>query len=351
MDLGGEMNLDKNDIERLKEVGVDEDLQKAGEFIQIDHSPFSCNILQEGVILLPLSEAIKKYKWVKDYVNEDDVEGYFLWVKKGVKVKKPFQTCAFMKEENVQNIFNLIILEEESEINLLSSCTISSFVDSALHIGKSKYVIKKNAKLTYTMIHMWGENVEVYPKTFVEVEEGGEFVSTYVNLYKVKRIISNPICKLQQNAKASFNSIIVSYPSSYIEMGGEVYLEGENSRADIVSRNVIYGGENIAKGRIIAKNKEVSGHIECESLLLSDEAHMSTIPILESFNKDVRLTHEAAVGKIAKEEIEYLMSKGIDEDSAISLIVKGFLKLEIEGISEDLKEKIQNAINLSKLGF
>jgi Fe-S cluster assembly scaffold protein SufB len=199
---------------------------------------------------------------------------------------------------------------------------------------------------------MWGEKTSVRPRTGIIVEEGGTFISTYVSLFPVKNIQTAPICRLiGKDAKASFISIIANYPDSYIDIGGEVHLEAKNSRAEIISRNVVYGGENIARGKIIAKAPKVKGHLECQGLMLSDKGIMRAIPELDSFFYDVELTHEAAVGKIAQEEVEYLMARGLSEEEAISLIVKGFLTIKIEGIPPALQSQIDKTLELAKLGF
>ena len=184
------------------------------------------------------------------------------------------------------------------------------------------------------------------------VEEGGTFVSTYVSLSPVKDLRTSPVCRLVgKGARASFVSIVVNHPGSYVDIGGEVLLEAEDTRTEIVSRTVVYGGKNIAKGKIVAKAPKVKGHLECQGLMLTDDGVMRAIPELESYYSDVELTHEAAVGKIAREEVEYLMARGLSEDEATSLIVKGFLTVKIEGISPELQKQIDKALETAKLGF
>lgn len=143
----------------------------------------------------------------------------------------------------------------------------------------------------------------------------------------------------------------MNHPDSYIDIGGEVHLEAEKTSTEIISRNVIYGGINLARGKIVAKAPKVRGHLECQGLMLSDEGYMQAIPELHSKYSEVELTHEAAVGKIAREEIEYLMARGLPEETATSLIVKGFLSVKIEGLSKELQSQIDKTLELAKLGF
>jgi Fe-S cluster assembly scaffold protein SufB len=165
-------------------------------------------------------------------------------------------------------------------------------------------------------------------------------------------IQTSPTCRLVgEGARASFVSIIANHPGSKIDIGGEVWLEAENTSTEIISRNVVYGGENIARGKIVAKSPKVKGHLECQGLMLSDNGIMRAIPELDSHFYDVELTHEAAVGKIARDEVEYLMARGLSEDEATSLIVKGFLTVKVEGIPPSLQAQIDKVLETAKLGF
>ncbi|MFN3921689.1 MAG: SufB/SufD family protein [Caldimicrobium sp.] len=361
-------SLSPEERERLKLLGLDESIPHEGEYLQVDAKPVLCRKKVEGLEILPITEARQKindfdnYYWKalspeKDAFTkataEDLDDGYFIRVMPGYKLTYPVQTCLYIRTDQIaQKVHNIVIVEEGAELNLLTSCSVHPHLGSALHIGVSEFYVKKRGKLTFTMLHMWGENIAVRPRTGVLVEEEGIYISTYVSLFPVKSIQSAPICRLLgKGAKASFISIIVNHPNSHMDIGGEVHLEAEGSSTEIISRNVVYGGTNIARGRVIAKAPKVKGHLECQGLMLSDEGYMQAIPELHSQFSEVELTHEAAVGKIAREEVEYLMARGLSEEEATSLIVKGFLSVKIEGISKELQKQIDKTLELAKLGF
>ncbi|MDF2953223.1 MAG: Fe-S cluster assembly scaffold protein SufB [Thermodesulfobacterium sp.] len=360
--------LTEEEKERLKLLGLDEKLKREGEYVQIDATPLLCRKKIEGLEIFPITEVFKKYDFISDYywkavsskkdeftkaVAEDLDNGYFIRVLPGYKLVYPVQTCLYIRTENIaQKVHNIVIVEEGAELNLITSCSVHPHIGSALHIGVSEFYVKKGGKLTFSMIHVWGEKTDVRPRTGIIVEEGGTYISTYVSLFPVRNIQTAPVCRLLgKDAKASFISIIANYPGSYVDIGGEVHLEAEETKTEIISRNVVYGGENIARGKIIAKAPKVKGHLECQGLMLSDEGIMKAIPELDSHFYDVELTHEAAVGKIAQEEVEYLMARGLSEDEATSLIVKGFLTVKIEGIPPALQAQIDKTLELAKLGF
>ena len=136
-----------------------------------------------------------------------------------------------------------------------------------------------------------------------------------------------------------------------MDLGSRVILEAPQTRAEIISRTVCYGGEVIARGHLIGKAEEIKAHLECQGLMLSDEGYILAIPELEAHVSNVDMSHEAAVGKIAREEIEYLMARGLSEEEATSLVVRGFLNVRIEGLPPELQERIDKAIEESRKGL
>jgi len=355
--------FDDRDKEILESTGIDIKREtRTGTFIQSDHSVVSCNIRQDGIEILPTKEALKKYDWLKDLKfksfkgNVDDFlkqaddkvsNGYFIYAKKGVKTKYPVQACLYISNDNVeQYVHNFIIAEEGAELNIISGCATSHKVSSALHVGISEFFVKKNAKISFTMIHKWGDNVTVTPKSAAIVEDNGVFISNYISFDKVKFLKMYPTVYLNgKNSIGRFNSIVFGPEGSHIDLGSRCVLNGEGSKAEIVSRTVSAGGDIIARGHLVGAAKGIKAHLECNGLLLKDKGLIHAVPELEAHLNDVDMSHEAAVGKIAEEEIEYLMSRGLTEEEATSAIVRGFLNVKIEGLPERLEKQIEFSLN------
>ncbi|MEA1967342.1 MAG: SufD family Fe-S cluster assembly protein [Thermodesulfobacteriota bacterium] len=352
--------ITENDALEFVKVGIEtKDSLRSGTFIQKDNSLIHCSKSSKGVDLRPIAKALKEFPWLDQYMwtlldrkkdnigetcNNDSIEGFFIRVQKGVKVEKPLQTCLHIaKDKFSQNVHNIVIVEEDSEINIITGCSTSSHINSGLHIGLSEFFVKKGATLKYTMIHDWGENITVRPKTKVHVEEGGLFVSNYISLRPVGSIEANPVTYLDKDATALFNSILVAGKDSYMDMGSIVELNGPGARTEIISRAIAAGGTIISRGHIKGNVPGVKGHLECKGLILKDGL-LHAIPELSAHTPDVEMSHEAAVGKIDKREIEYLMARGLDEDEAVSTIVRGFLNVDIEGLPEELTEKMNQAV-------
>jgi Fe-S cluster assembly scaffold protein SufB len=185
----------------------------------------------------------------------------------------------------------------------------------------------------------------VRPRTAVIVEAGGTFISNYICLVPARDIQMYPTVTLRgPNAAASLNSVLMARPGSLMDVGSRVLMEAPDCRAEIVSRAVSTGGKIIARGHLVGARPGAKAHLECKGLLLSEQGAIHAIPELEGRTPDVEMSHEAAVGKIARDEIEYLMARGLSEQDATSLIIKGFLSLEIVGLPPNLKKELDRMI-------
>ncbi|MCX8095030.1 MAG: SufD family Fe-S cluster assembly protein [Caldisericia bacterium] len=362
-------DLKKEDIEKLLKVGVDiEEKNRIGSFLFIDKGIYNISLKQEGVEILQLKEALEKYPELNNYIfriidKDKDVytrlvakkglSGFFIRTLPNVKTHLPIQTCFLIKKIGYsQIVHNIVIAEENSELNLINGCAAATYSDRGSHIAVTEFYVKKGAKISFTMIHDWAPNVIVRPRSAALVDEDGIFISNYVSLKKVRSTQSEPnIYLVGKRAKAKLVSILFADKDTHLDIGGKIFLNGDETSGEIISRVISDGGKIISKGSLIGKGKNIKAHMECNGIMLKDLGEIITIPELYSKNKDVEMSHEAIVGKIAKDEIEYLMSRGIKEDDAISLILRGFLNVKIEGLPEILQRSIDTAIELTFKGM
>ncbi len=354
--------LDAQDKTEMLMSGVDVTGKgRSGTYLQIDHRKVHCQAKTPGVEILDIKDALKKYGGLPEYmwtqVDKDKDEytrsaaenlhgGYFIRTEKGAKIPDPVQSCLFLKSDMVgQNVHNIVIVEEDSELHIITGCSVAHGSKGAAHLGISEFFVKKNAKLTFTMIHNWAETTVVRPRTGGVVEEGGVFLNNYVLLKPVKDLQSYPSISLNgRGAVARFNSVIVAPQGSLVDTGSKIMLNAPETRGEIISRTIASGGRIIARGFIGGNNVPAKGHLECKGLILGGGS-IHAVPELEGTVDGVELSHEAAVGKIAQEEIEYLMSRGMDEDEATSTIVRGFLNVDIMGLPDELKAVIDSTIS------
>jgi Fe-S cluster assembly scaffold protein SufB len=359
-------------LEAAVKAGLDVDeKERSGSYMHIDHSIVleEVNERFKGQIeLMDTLEALEKYEWLEEYrwrlVDKDKDEytkkaqspsgGYFMRILPGAKVTFPIQSCLMISTENIeQRVHNIIIAEENSEARIITGCTLHPDVKSGQHIGVSEFYVKKNARLHFTMIHNWSSGTEVRPRSAALIEEDGAFVSNYILLKPVKDLQMYPsaLCR-GRNSKASFNTIIYAGGDSVVDVGSKIVLSGEDSRGEVISRAVVKDKSKVvARGMLVGENSPVKAHLECRGLLLNDEASIHAIPELVGSRKDIDLSHEAAVGKIADKEINYLMSRGLDRDDATSVIVRGFLDVELLGLPHGIEAEVRSLVEKTTEGM
>jgi Fe-S cluster assembly scaffold protein SufB len=352
---------------RMLEAGVilDDPGQRAGTFIQMDNAPVHSSVRQEGVEVMAVSQALEKYDWLSDYwwhavavdtdkytasVELNQYDGYFIRTLPGYKTIYPVQACLYLaKARLAQNVHNIIIAEENSELHIITGCTTASNEEAGLHLGVSEFYIKKGAKVTFTMIHNWNPEVAVRPRSAAIIEENGLFLSNYVLMKPVHSLQMYPIAKcVGENAVVRFNSILVAALGSSLDVGSRVILNAKGAKTEIISRAITIGGSIVARGYIEGNALDVKGHLECRGLILMGEGVIHAIPELKGTLAGIDLSHEAAVGKIAEEEVEYLMARGLTRNEATAIIVRGFLRVDIEGLPPLLAAELQRAIAASE---
>ncbi|MFP5211796.1 MAG: SufD family Fe-S cluster assembly protein, partial [Acidobacteriota bacterium] len=192
------------------------------------------------------------------------------------------------------------------------------------------------------------EDMVVRPRSVARVEEGGLFLSNYICMKPVKSLQTYPTTYLEgEGAVARLYSIVVGSAGSEYDVGGRVYLRKPGCRAEVVARTITNGGNIISRGHLIGEVPDIKAHLECKGLILNGGL-IYAVPELTGHTDGVEMSHEAAVGKIAQEEICYLMSRGLSEDEATSTIVRGFLNVDIPELPPQLKAEIDKAIELSE---
>jgi hypothetical protein len=362
-------SFDPQEKDHLLRAGIElTDEDHAGTFLQADRSIMHCKTSQPGLEILPIREALQKYDGLKEYywrlvsVETDKYtaaaeleldNGYFIRALPGARIAQPVEACLYIRTEGMaQHVHNIVVAEPGSQLHIITGCTTHPGVNSGLHLGISEFFVKKDAHLTFTMVHNWAENIHVRPRSAILVEEGGVYLSNYIVLKPVKSVQMYPSVRLAgERAVARLNSVVVAHPGSELDLGGKVVLEAPHTKAEVIARTVTTGGTAIARGHLIGKVAPCKAHLECRGLILAKKGIMYAVPELTGEVAGVEMSHEAAVGKIAQEEIEYLMARGLTEDEAASTIVRGFLNVEIEGLPQALKDDIERTIQETEKGL
>ncbi|AWX32590.1 SufD family Fe-S cluster assembly protein [Methanosphaera sp. BMS] len=363
-------DLDKSDKQMLTSVGMDTtEEDRSASFLQMDQSEILANVMYPGVEVMSTPKALEKYDWLQDYMwnamavdadkytattELDGKSGYFIRSLPGTKMELPIQACMYIGDDSVrQTAHNIIIAEENSEINIITGCSTANHVDHAAHIGVSEFYLKKGSKVTFTMVHNWAKEVDVRPRTAVIMEDDSTYISNYILTSPVRNIQAYPTAYASgNNSKVFFQSILAGKEDSTIDQGSRTILSGNNSQAEMITRAISDDDSYImTRGDLLGKTQDVRGHIECMGLILSDNSKIYSVPELRGECANMELSHEAAVGKIAEDEIQYLMARGLTEDEAASMIVRGFLDIDIKGLPEELAKETKKLMELSMEGM
>ena len=369
-------DLSKETKESFLKVGVDaKEENRAGSFLQVDQTNiFTNNSISDSIELMNIGVALDKYSWLEDYVwnivkpdtdkytakaalreEKDGINsGYFVRSLPGPKEVFPVQACMFISDESVlQTTHNIIIAEENSELHLITGCATGDDISSAMHVGVSEIYLKPGSKITFTMVHNWAEQVEVRPRTSIHIGDNATYINNYILASPVRSLQSYPTAYCNgKNSRAIFQSIQGGVKDSIIDMGSRVILNGEGARGEVISRAVAQDESQIyARGHLAGNVPTVKGHLECHGLVLSDDSFIYAVPELEASSANLEMSHEAAVGKISEDEINYLTSRGIAEEDAESMIVRGFLNMDITGLPDELAQHTQNMIDMTLDGM
>ena len=219
-----------------------QEVGRSGTYFQKNHSVLHCQIHQDGVEILDINDALAKYAWLRDYwwkmvpVDQDKYtawaylhphHGYFIRALPGVKTTFPVQACMYIEQDNLmQNVHNIIIAEEGSELDVITGCAAHPRMKKGLHVGISEFYIKKGARLTFTMIHNWAEDMDVRPRSAAVVDASGILISNYISMKPIRSLQMYPATYLQgKDALVRYYNILVATHGSDLDVGSRVSLE------------------------------------------------------------------------------------------------------------------------------
>jgi len=354
-------------------VGTREDEKyRSGTYFQYDrdvvylhYTELLKETLPKGLVVEDAMKAIEKYPWLKSYwfkacplnldkytafVGSHETAGAFVWSSEGAVIPYPIQACLFMGTSRmVQVPHNFIIAEPDSSMHLITGCTIHPACVNAAHVACTEIYVKKGAEVTWTMIHSWKPGFHVRPRMGAIVEEGGTLTINYILTGPVESIQLYPTAILRgRGAKVSFRSLLLGFGGSDIDVGSAIVFNADETRGEIMARSVVMGQASVKmRGRLWGRMPGTKGHLDCRALLLTDEAEALAYPTLQGEAKETELSHEAAVGKIAEEQLYYLMTRGLTQDEATSMIARGFLDTDIPGLPERLLAEIKRIVAMT----
>ncbi len=249
-------------------------------------------------------------------------------VKENYKFNVPIHMCFGITKEEINQIIDVeIILEDNSEITLISHCSFPKS-KNAKHIMNGKIIVGKNAKFAYREIHFHGEEGEILvkPTTKVIVKEGGIYISELTLIKgRIGVLEINNDVEVEENGVVDITTKTYAVKEDKIIINETVKLNGIKGKGIIKSRGAAKdNSEVILKLKIEGNAPYCKGHIDCAEII-EGKAKVESIPIVIVRDKKARITHEAAIGSVDKKQIETLMAKGLDEKEATEVIIRGMI--------------------------
>lgn len=229
-----------------------------------------------------------------------------------------------------ETVYNDFFIGENSDVTIVAGCGIHNCgTDTSEHDGIHTFYVGKNARVKYVEKHYGegegtGERI-LNPVTVIHVDEGGRFEMDSVQIKGVTSTKRVTKAVLKEGASLEISEKIMTHGSQYAETDFTVDMDGEDSSANVVSRSVAKDSSRQLFVSKINGNSKCSGHTECDAIIM-DKACVTAEPQLTANNIDASLIHEAAIGKIAGEQLIKLMTLGLTEEEAEEQIVNGFLK-------------------------
>ena len=357
----------------FEELGLPEAERKAlaGIGAQVDSEVVYRSILEEvraqGVIFEPMEEAIRNHPelvrahFMKVIPPEDNKfaalhgavwsGGTFVWVPEGVEVAIPLQAYFRMQTQGVgQFEHTLIVAEPGSSVHYIEGCSAPRYSKLALHAGMVEIVAKEGAHVRFTTIQNWSRNVYNLNNKRAIAHAGAavDWVSGSLGS-KVTMLYPSTILA-GKGAKTENLSFSFARDGQWLDLGAKAIHLAPGTSSRLVSRSVVQGkAKAVFRGKLYVapEARDAKGHVECSTLLLSPEAETETIPTLDVRNDEVEVGHEATVGRVSREQLFYLMSRGLDEAEAMSLIVNGFVSPILKEIPFEYAVELRRLLEMS----
>jgi len=304
------------------------------------------DLAKQGVLFLDTDAALKEHpemfkKYFGKIIPPEDNKfaalnsavwsgGSFIYVPPGVKVDMPLQAYFRINAENIgQFERTLIIVDEGAEVHYIEGCTAPVYSSESLHSAVVELVALKDAKLRYTTIQNWSNDVYNLVTKRAYAYEGATVEWIDGNIGSKLTMKYPGVYLMGERAYGETLSIAFAGKGQHQDTGAKMVHLAPNTTSKVTSKSVSrLNGRSTYRGMLhVAKGAtNVKSTVRCDALLLDDTSKTDTYPYMEINQEDATITHEATVGKIGDEQIFYLMSRGFTEEESLSLIVNGFME-------------------------
>lgn len=360
----------------FNKLGIPEAEQKflSGVAAQYESEVVYHNIKKElqekGVIFLGMDEGLRQHPdLVKEYfatiIPHNDNKfaalntaiwsgGSFIYVPPGVSVEMPLQAYFRINAKNVgQFERTLIIVDEGAYVHYVEGCTAPIYSSDSLHSAVVEIVVKKGGRCRYTTIQNWSNNVYNLVTKRAVAEENATMEWVDGNLGSKVTMKYPAVYMTGEGAHGEVLSIAFAGKGQHQDAGGKVVHAAANTTSRIISKSISKDGGRSSYRGLLKVNKgahSCKSNVVCDALLLDESSRSDTYPYIEIEEEDVNIGHEASVSKVGEEQLFYLMSRGIDEETATSMIVNGFIEPLVKELPMEYAIEMNRLIQLQMEG-
>ncbi len=280
--------------------------------------------------------------------------GSFVYVPKGVKVDLPLQAYFRLNIANVgQFERSLIIVDEGAQVHYVEGCTAPQYTTDSFHSGVIEIIVKEGARSRYTTIQNWSTNVYNLVTQRAKVFANGTHEWVDANLGS-KVTMKYPSCYLMEpGAHGEMLSMAFASTGQVQDAGAKMVHFAPNTTSKITSKSISKnGGRASYRGllKVYEGAKDVKSNVVCDALLLDPQSQSDTYPYIEIDEDDVTIGHEASVSKVGEEQLFYLMSRGLSEEEATTMVVSGFIEPLVKELPMEYAVEMNRLIQLQMEG-
>ncbi len=280
--------------------------------------------------------------------------GSFVYVPPGVKVDMPLQAYFRLNTARIgQFERSLIIADEGAQLHYVEGCTAPQYTTASLHSGVIEIIVKKGARVRYTTIQNWSKNVYnlVTQRSMVHENATMEWVDANMGSHVTMKY---PSCYLVgEGAHGENLSMAFAAEGQVQDVGAKMLHFAPNTSSKITSKSISKGGGRSSYRGLVKVNEgavNVRSNVVCDALLLDAASQSDTYPYIEVDEKDVSLGHEASVSRVGEEQLFYLMSRGLSEEEANTMVVSGFIEPLVKELPMEYAVEMNRLIQLQMEG-
>ena len=280
--------------------------------------------------------------------------GSFIYVPKGVHVDLPLQAYFRINAERMgQFERTLIIADEGSFVHYIEGCTAPSYTTNSLHSAVVEIIVKPGARVRYTTIQNWSKNVYNLVTKRARVEANG--IMEWVDFNGGSQLTMKypSVYLVGPGAHGEILSLAMAGNGQHQDAGGKAIHMAPNTTSRIISKSVSFGGGRTSYRGLVKVTPDAVGaksHVVCDALLLDAQSRSDTYPTMDIQNETATIEHEASVSKIGPEQLFYLMSRGLSELDARSLIVHGFMEPIVKTLPMEYAVELNRLVELEMEG-